>query len=289
MQWQAVLQAALGRALLSGEPEYFAAQLRKLPLVVVGGLLGTILLLVVRRRLRRRNDALEAASKAVDPDDASDAVGAKRLRTQRSIMSAGLRLSSLALVTMWVAIVLWVLGILPSTRVFASQFTSRSIRIVYVWLALALLDRLLNVAIVRVADNWESSAFASPNDRARLTVRRPTVVRAAENLKSIVLCAIAIIAALSLLSVSAMSVLTIGAVIAFALSFAAQSLIKDYLNGFLILMEDQFAIGDVVTINGFTGSVEDLTLRITRLRTADGRLVTIPNSALTAVENQSRL
>ncbi len=158
-----------------------------------------------------------------------------------------------------------------------------------VWLILALLDRLLNVAIVRVADNWESSLFATPGERARLTLRRPTVVRAIENLKSIVLWAIAILATLSVLSISAASVLTIGAVIAFALSFATQSLIKDYLNGFLILAEDQFAIGDVVTINGFSGNVEDLTLRITRLRTDDGRLVTIPNSSVVAVENQTRL
>jgi small conductance mechanosensitive channel len=169
------------------------------------------------------------------------------------------------------------------------MLASRSIRVASLWLVLAVLDRILNVAIVRVADSWESSVFATPNDRARHAIRRPTVVRAAENLKSIILWAIAIIATLSLLSVSAMSVLTIGAVIAFALSFATQSLIKDYLNGFLILAEDQFAIGDVVTINGFTGNVEDLTLRITRLRTDDGRLVTIPNSALTAVENQTRL
>ena len=114
-------------------------------------------------------------------------------------------------------------------------------------------------------------------------------MRAVENLKSIVLWAIAILATLSVLSVSAFSVLTIGAVIAFALSFATQNLIKDYLNGFLILAEDQFAIGDVVTINGFSGNVEDLTLRITRVRTDDGRLVTIPNSSVVAVENPTRL
>ena len=190
---------------------------------------------------------------------------------------------------MWAVIVLWGLGILPLTHALANVLTTRSIRVVVFWLVLALLDRLLNVAIVRVADNWESSLFATPGDRARLTLRRPTVVRAVENLKSIVLWAIAILATLSVLSVPAASVLTIGAVIAFALSFATQNLIKDYLNGFLILAEDQFAIGDVVTINGFSGNVEDLTLRITRVRTDDGRLVTIPNSSVVAVENQTRL
>lgn len=289
LKWRVVLQTALGRALLSGEPEYYEAQLRKLPLVIAGGILLTILLIIVRRRLRRRHDTLDAAAEAVDPRETSDSAGAKRLRARRSITSGTLRLTNLAFVALWAAIILWLLGTLPSTRIFANMLASRSIRVASLWLVLAVLDRILNVAIVRVADSWESSVFATPNDRARHAIRRPTVVRAAENLKSIILWAIAIIATLSLLSVSAMSVLTIGAVIAFALSFATQSLIKDYLNGFLILAEDQFAIGDVVTINGFTGNVEDLTLRITRLRTDDGRLVTIPNSALTAVENQTRL
>jgi small conductance mechanosensitive channel len=289
VQWQGVLQTALGRALLTAEPEYFAAQLRKLPFVIVGGVLATVLLIVLRRRLRRRNDALDSLAESLDPHETSDSPGAKHLRVERSVIAGGLRLSSLALLAMWAVIVLWVLGILPSTHALANELTTRSIRLVVFWLILALLDRLLNVAIVRVADNWESSLFATPDDRARLTLRRPTVVRAIENLKAIVLWAIAILATLSVLSVSAASVLTIGAVIAFALSFATQSLIKDYLNGFLILAEDQFAIGDVVTINGFSGSVEDLTLRITRLRTDDGRLVTIPNSAVVAVENQTRL
>ena len=289
VQWQGVLEAALGRALLTAEPQYFASQLRKLPFVILGGVLASVLLIVLRRRLRRRNDLLDAAAESVDPHETSDSTGAKNLRVERSIVSGGLRLSSLALLAMWAVIVLWVLGILPSTHALANQLTTRSIRVVVVWLILALLDRLLNVAIVRVADNWESSLFATPGERARLTLRRPTVVRAIENLKSIVLWAIAILATLSVLSISAASVLTIGAVIAFALSFATQSLIKDYLNGFLILAEDQFAIGDVVTINGFSGNVEDLTLRITRLRTDDGRLVTIPNSSVVAVENQTRL
>ena len=223
VQWQGVLQAALGRALMTAEPEYFAAQLRKLPFVLAGAVLVTMLLIVLRRRLRRRNDVLDAASDSVDPYETSDSAGAKNLRVERSIVSGGLRLSSVAILAMWAVVILWVLGILPSTHALANVLTTRSIRVVVLWLILALLDRLLNVAIVRVADNWESSLFATPGDRARLTLRRPTVVRAVENLKSIVLWAIAILATLSVLSVSATSVLTIGAVIAFALSFATQN------------------------------------------------------------------
>ena len=62
------------------------------------------------------------------------------------------------------------------------------------------------------------------------------------------------------------SVLTLGAVVAFAASFAAQSIIKDVSNGFLILAEDQYAIGDIVAIGSESGVVENLTLRVTQLR-----------------------
>jgi small conductance mechanosensitive channel len=113
-------------------------------------------------------------------------------------------------------------------------------------------------------------------------------LRAAESLKSTVLYLIAIGTTLSILTVSVASVLTLGAVLAFAVSFASQSLIKDFVNGWLILAEDQFAIGDYVTINGTTGSVENLTLRLTQLRTDDGKLVSMPNSSIVAVENATR-
>ena len=119
-------------------------------------------------------------------------------------------------------------------------------------------------------------------------LRRPTLLQAAESLKSTVLYAIAVATTISLLGLDMTSVLTLGAVAAFAVSFASQSLIKDFVNGWLILAEDQFAIGDYVTINATTGSVENLTLRLTQIRTDDGKLVSMPNSSIVAVENATR-
>ena len=62
------------------------------------------------------------------------------------------------------------------------------------------------------------------------------------------------------------SVVTIGGLIAVAVSLAAQNFVRDFLNGFLVLFEDQYVIGDFVTINGMTGLVEALTLRMVQLR-----------------------
>ena len=72
-----------------------------------------------------------------------------------------------------------------------------------------------------------------------------------------------------------------------AIGLAAQNIVKDMLNGTLILIEDQFNVGDVVTLAGLTGTVEAMTLRKTTVRGADGTLFIIPNSQITTVANQS--
>jgi small-conductance mechanosensitive channel len=73
-----------------------------------------------------------------------------------------------------------------------------------------------------------------------------------------------------------------------AIGLAAQTIVKDVLNGILILIEDQYNVGDVVTLAGMTGTVESMTLRKTTLRGFDGTLYIIPNSQVTNVANQTR-
>jgi moderate conductance mechanosensitive channel len=73
-----------------------------------------------------------------------------------------------------------------------------------------------------------------------------------------------------------------------AVGFGAQTLVHDVLNGFFILMENWFDVGDVIKIGAFQGTVEMLTLRRTVLRDGDGSVHTIPNSAITAVTNMTR-
>ncbi|MFB3918138.1 MAG: mechanosensitive ion channel family protein [Terriglobales bacterium] len=73
-----------------------------------------------------------------------------------------------------------------------------------------------------------------------------------------------------------------------AIGFGAQTLVKDVLNGFFILLENQYDVGDVVRLGGVTGTVEMLTLRRTVLRDADGALHTVPNSEIKIVSNLTR-
>jgi small conductance mechanosensitive channel len=73
-----------------------------------------------------------------------------------------------------------------------------------------------------------------------------------------------------------------------AIGFGAQTLVKDFINGFLILVENQYDIGDTVRIAGVQGIVEGLTLRRTTLRDSDGTLHTVPSSQIAVVSNLTR-
>jgi small conductance mechanosensitive channel len=76
-------------------------------------------------------------------------------------------------------------------------------------------------------------------------------------------------------------------VVGAALGFGAQSLVKDFLSGFLILVEDQYGVGDVITVNDTTGTVESLNFRTTRVRAVDGIVWYIPNGEIRKVGNAS--
>lgn len=76
-------------------------------------------------------------------------------------------------------------------------------------------------------------------------------------------------------------------IVGVAIGLAAQSLVKDALNGIFILIEDQFNVGDTVRIAGVSGTIETMTLRKTTVRDADGTLYVIPNSQITTVANLS--
>jgi small conductance mechanosensitive channel len=93
---------------------------------------------------------------------------------------------------------------------------------------------------------------------------------------------------LNLLGIPYQPLLASAGILGIAVGLGAQSIFKDMLNGILILVEDQYNVGEVVNIAGLKGTVEDLSLRRTTLRDADGTLYIIPNSQIATVSNLSR-
>ena len=93
---------------------------------------------------------------------------------------------------------------------------------------------------------------------------------------------------LSVFGIPVTPLLASAGVLGVGIGLGAQSLFKDVLNGIFILLENQYNVGDSVRIAGLAGTVEDLTLRVTTLRDADGAVHYIPNSQIATVSNVSR-
>lgn len=101
----------------------------------------------------------------------------------------------------------------------------------------------------------------------------------------LVLVATGVLFVFSIWGWSLAPLLGIGTVLAAALGFGAQDLVKDFLAGIFILAEDQYQIGDVVTIAGTSGLVEDIQLRVTVLRDLEGNAHFVPNGQITVASN----
>ena len=130
-------------------------------------------------------------------------------------------------------------------------------------------------------------AERSINDPRRSAQLRTiaTIVRATSYS---VLGFLAFLQVLTLFAINYGPLLASAGIVGVGIGLAAQSLFKDILNGIFILVEEQYNVGDIVKVAGLQGTVEDLTLRLTRLRDGDGTLYTIPNSQIATVSNLSR-
>lgn len=99
---------------------------------------------------------------------------------------------------------------------------------------------------------------------------------------------ITIFSVLTFIGIPVASLLAVAGVGSVAIGFGAQTLVKDVIEGFFILLEDQYGVGDIVNIEGRTGTVEDITIRTTRLRAADGTVYIIPNGSVGIVTNMCK-
>lgn len=146
------------------------------------------------------------------------------------------------------------------------------------------LIRLLNLVSRRLARLNQANLVTS-------TVRVQQLHTISSIIRSVGLTAILFFAVVTILfdlGIHVEPLLASAGIAGVAVGFGAQTLVHDVLNGFFILVENWFDVGDVVKIGSFQGSVEMLTLRRTVLRDADGSVHTIPNSTITAVTNMTR-
>lgn len=173
--------------------------------------------------------------------------------------------------------------VLDEWAIDAQEFiTSRLPHLLMVALIAFVLSRILRIVTTRMIHVAEAHA-ASP-ERVGQVRTLSGVIRTTG------LAIIGLIAGLQILAalgVNLAPLLASAGVAGIAIGLAAQNIVKDMLTGVLILVEDQFNVGDTVRIAGLAGVVEAMTLRKTTVRDGDGTLYVIPNSQITTVANMS--
>jgi len=162
-------------------------------------------------------------------------------------------------------------------------FGQSALRVVLIaiaaWVTIAIGNRAIRTMRMRLQERAPSA------DRAK---RLETLGRVFRYVLTVVVSVVAGMVILNELGISVAPILATAGVAGIAVGFGAQSLIKDYFNGFFILVDDQLRQGDVVEVAGIGGLVEDVTLRFVRLRDYDGNVHFVPNGQITTVTNRTR-
>ncbi|MHC5936744.1 mechanosensitive ion channel family protein [Nostoc sp.] len=184
-----------------------------------------------------------------------------------------------------------ILGLFPYTRglqvgiLTAAQFPLRLgvvflVTYVAIRLTYALIDHFTSSLI-------SSGALLTPESSERLQLRVSTFSGVTKSIATGICVGVGFLLALVSLGIDIVPLLAGASLIGVAVSLASQNLIKDAINGFLIILEDQYALGDVISVGDVGGLVENLNLRMTQVRDSEGRLITIPNGEIKVVANLS--
>lgn len=324
-EWQKVIQGEMVRMKQLLSPEILRQRLWQATQILLGLLIASAVIWLFWRILSRQINTLEtryqkeldlaaaAAEKAQKSEDLAESeivegeeaeareiahLRSQFLATMQQQFTVKKRLEFdkfLKWLLFWTFILMWYIGIsfifsqIPILMQWSINVFATPLVLLVIWFVISLAIRISRSSIDRFIHPWKINPEISWAEAQRIALRTKTVSGALKGLSTFVLVILGIIWTLNLFNVPTSSILAGGAIIGLAISFGSQSLIKDLVNGCLILLEDQFAVGDVVQIGEHGGLVEHLNLRVTQLRNSEGKLITIPNSNITDVQNLTRL
>ncbi|MEO0771017.1 MAG: mechanosensitive ion channel family protein [Cyanobacteria bacterium J06649_4] len=191
----------------------------------------------------------------------------------------------------WLIVLVWYVGAyfvstqMPLLMRWSDQFLTQPLALMSIWFFVSIAIRVSIFLIQRSINAWQDNPRLVFGDAKRKALRAQTISGVLQGIAFWVAFGFGVLLTAARLGWPISSLLAGSAVIGLALSFGAQNLLKDLVNGCLILLEDQFAVGDVISANGETGLVETLNLRLTQIRNAEGMLISIPNSSIAMVKN----
>lgn len=308
-QWRLQLQQSLSAALQKRQPAEIKRNYNLVTAVAASLILLTALLWLVIALFARRAAGLEEQAKDrqatlnKEGRDASAAAATGQAQQRRRFLALALRatgptqrakqfrsgawLLAWLLALIWLASLTWSLLLFPQTAAFGFTLLEVLGRAAAIWIGAAILNKIADLLIVRLTNAYGRNQ-ANSEERARALLRGPTISNALGGFKGFLILFVAILWTFSVVGIPVTSVVTIGGILALAISFAAQNLVRDLLNGLLVLLEDQYVVGDFVMIGDYNGIVENFTLRVVQIRDARGSLITIPHSTAMQTVNASR-
>lgn len=280
---QTILTDAIAYYRYERQPEIIQRQLQR-----AGALL--LAMLVAGGGLYKLHHWLSTDSEAVNV--------ASQLVSQRIMRRQAKRIYELKNWFFWLGeLLIWgggsfvILGLFPYTRLWQPSL----IQLLRVPLRIAIAI-FFGYAIIHLGDLVIDRLFLALYDQApfdavrtqRTSLRFSTFSQVTKSILVLFVCIVCGLIILAIVGINLGPILASAGIIGLALSLASQSLLKDIINGFMILMEDHYGIGDVIIVREMSGFVETMNLRITQLRNEEGRLITIPNGQIDIVQNLSK-
>ena len=159
-----------------------------------------------------------------------------------------------------------------------------TLRVAGIWLLAWLGLRIIRLTAQRIEDSVDDGDDSVTTLREK---RGRTISQLLRSMGRVVIITIAILLTFNAF-INIAPILAGAGILGLAISFGAQSLVRDIISGFFILLENQFAVGDVIDAAGKSGVVENMTLRVVVLRDLEGTMHVIPNGQITVVSNKTR-
>jgi small conductance mechanosensitive channel len=169
-------------------------------------------------------------------------------------------------------------------RIDGEELVRSGVRVLGIWILAWLAYRVVRLAARRIelaVDDGDDSVTTLRERRGQ------TISQLLRSVGRVVVFSIALLLTFNVF-IDIGPILAGAGILGLAVSFGAQSLVKDVISGFFILFENQFAIGDVIEVAGKSGLVEKMTLRVVQLRDAEGAMHVVPNGEIKVVSNLTR-
>lgn len=295
-----IIAQALIRAQYERQPQFWQRQ----SLLAVGAIFTASVLSLGLRHLQRRTKAQRASiSKQKSTQSVTDCESPEPSNQPESIVSVKQRMNrqqklnlneiqrlllGAGQIVIWGSALALTLGLFPHTRWLQPLIFSAPLKVLGIAIITYVGVRLLTVFIDRFFCAIEHGEFVESRASQRLALRVSTFSWVLKSISVVVGINVGILVTLLVLGVDIVPLLAAAGVFAVSISLASQHVVRDAINGFFILIEDQYAVGDVIVVGNIGGLVEYMTLRITQVRNDEGRLITIPNGTISVVENLTK-